>query len=242
MRRLYTREAYIELVNMIRDKIPKIAFSSDFISGFCGETEEEFLETLTLIEQVKYDMAFLFSYSMRDKTHAYHNFKDDVCPEIKAERLKRMINIFKDNQIVLNKREIDSYHFVLVEGKGKKANQLFGKTDTNKNVVFFNNEVSNGLTEFLQQDSNENFIENNIKNIFDSPEKYRDFYETNEKESIGLGEYVIVKINDVSHNTLYGTPVCKTGFKDFFRISKNEPFFRLKFDKNTIFNNYVENI
>ena len=74
MRRLYTREAYIELVNVIRNKIPKIALSSDFISGFCGETESEFNDTLELIKLIKYDMAFLFSYSMRDKTHAFHNF------------------------------------------------------------------------------------------------------------------------------------------------------------------------
>ena len=227
---------------MIREKIPKIAFSSDFISGFCGETEEEFNDTLSLIELIKYDMAFLFSYSMRDKTHAYHNFKDDVTPDIKAERLKRMINIFKENQIFLNKKEIESYHLVLVEGNGKKQNQLFGKTDTNKNVVFFNNEVSTSLTEFLKQDSNKNFIENNFQSLFTEPEKYKDFYETSKKENINLGEYVIVKVNDVSHNTLYGTPVCKTEFKDFFRISKNEPFFRLNYDKNTIFNNYVEKI
>lgn len=66
MRRGYTREAYIDLVHHIRQIIPNIYLSSDFITGFCGETEEEFQDTLSLIELVKYNRAFLFSYSMRE--------------------------------------------------------------------------------------------------------------------------------------------------------------------------------
>lgn len=66
MRRGYTREAYIDLVHHIRQIIPNIYLSSDFITGFCGETEEEFQDTLSLIELIKYNKAFLFSYSMRE--------------------------------------------------------------------------------------------------------------------------------------------------------------------------------
>lgn len=66
MRRGYTREAYLELVEHVRSIIPNVALSSDFICGFCGETDEEFNETLSLIETVKYNMAFLFPYSMRE--------------------------------------------------------------------------------------------------------------------------------------------------------------------------------
>lgn len=66
MRRGYSREAYLELVYHIRNMIPDIAISSDFIAGFCNETEKEFEETLTLIEEVKYTTAFLFAYSMRE--------------------------------------------------------------------------------------------------------------------------------------------------------------------------------
>lgn len=69
MRRGYTREAYIDLVHHIRETIPNMCFSSDFITGFCGETEEEFQDTLSLIELVKYNKAFLFSYSMREVIH-----------------------------------------------------------------------------------------------------------------------------------------------------------------------------
>lgn len=71
MRRNHTREAYIELISHLRAKIPRVALSSDFICGFCDETEQEFEDTLTLLDQVQYDMAFLFAYSMRERTHAH---------------------------------------------------------------------------------------------------------------------------------------------------------------------------
>ena len=66
MRRGYTREAYLELIHHIRNIIPNVALSSDFITGFCGETEDEFNETLTLIQEVKYSLTYLFQYSMRE--------------------------------------------------------------------------------------------------------------------------------------------------------------------------------
>lgn len=66
MRRGYTREAYLELVEHIRNVLPSVALSSDFISGFCGETEEEFTDTMSLMERVKYNVAYLFAYSMRE--------------------------------------------------------------------------------------------------------------------------------------------------------------------------------
>lgn len=71
MRRNYSREMYIELVDHIKNKIPGITLSSDFISGFCGETDEEHADSLALLEHVKYENAFLFAYSLREKTHAH---------------------------------------------------------------------------------------------------------------------------------------------------------------------------
>lgn len=71
MRRGYTREAYLELIHHVRDILPNIHFSSDFIAGFCGETEEEFQDTLSLMQSVKYNKAFLFAYSMREVNHIY---------------------------------------------------------------------------------------------------------------------------------------------------------------------------
>jgi tRNA A37 methylthiotransferase MiaB len=87
MRRNHTREAYLELIDHIRDKIPGVALSSDFICGFCDETEEEFAETLSLLERVRYDMAFLFAYSMREKTHAHRRMQDNVPESVKKRRL-----------------------------------------------------------------------------------------------------------------------------------------------------------
>ena len=87
MRRNHTRESYLELVENIRSKIPGIALSSDFIAGFCGETDEMFEDTMTLIDQVKYDQAFLFAYSLRERTHAHRRMSDDVPEEVKKHRL-----------------------------------------------------------------------------------------------------------------------------------------------------------
>ena len=71
MRRNHTRESYIELVDHIRSLMPGVALSSDFICGFCDESDQEFEDTITLLERVQYDMAFLFAYSMRERTHAH---------------------------------------------------------------------------------------------------------------------------------------------------------------------------
>lgn len=71
MRRNHSRESYIDLVHHVRETIPGVALSSDFICGFCDETAEDFEDTATLMEIVKYDMAFMFAYSMRERTHAH---------------------------------------------------------------------------------------------------------------------------------------------------------------------------
>ena len=97
MRRNHTRESYDELVSHIRETIPGVALSSDFMCGFCDETEEEFEDTMSLINQVKYDMAFLFAYSMREKTHAHRRMQDNVPESVKKERLVRMIDAFKEH-------------------------------------------------------------------------------------------------------------------------------------------------
>jgi len=100
MRRNHSREAYLDLIDRIRTKIPGAALSSDFICGFCDETEQEYLDTLTLLDTVKYDMAFLFAYSMREKTHAHRKMQDNVPDPVKKQRLTQMIETFKRNQII----------------------------------------------------------------------------------------------------------------------------------------------
>lgn len=136
MRRGYTREAYMNLVREVRKILPGVSLSSDFICGFCDETEEEFQDTLSLIDEVKYNVAYLFPYSMREKTTAFRRFKDNVPHDTKIDRLKNMVDVFRHNANLLNRKLIGTQQLILVEGKSKKSsNELFGRNDGNIKVI-----------------------------------------------------------------------------------------------------------
>lgn len=90
MRRGYTREAYLDLIHHIRSTVPDVAISSDFIAGFCGETDADHADTVSLIQQVQFDQAFMFAYSMRERTHAYYKMTDDVPEDVKLKRLQQV--------------------------------------------------------------------------------------------------------------------------------------------------------
>lgn len=135
MRRGYGRDAYLDLVQHIRKLLPEVGLSSDFICGFCGESEDEFEDTLTLMDAVKYNTAYLFAYSMREKTAAHRRYTDDVLPEIKQKRLEKMIKMFRYHADRLNRAQIGKVHLVLVEGHSKRSrNQLAGRNDQNIKV------------------------------------------------------------------------------------------------------------
>lgn len=137
MRRPYTREQYLDLVEKMRDIIPGLTLSTDIITGFCGETEEEHEDTLSLMGKVKYDLAYMFAYSERGRTLAQRKYEDDVPEDVKKRRLSEIIKQQMDIQEELNKQEIGRRHLVLVEGTSKRSDeQLCGRTDTNKMVVF----------------------------------------------------------------------------------------------------------
>uniref|UniRef100_A0A6P7H2L6 CDK5RAP1-like protein n=1 Tax=Diabrotica virgifera virgifera TaxID=50390 RepID=A0A6P7H2L6_DIAVI len=136
MRRGYTREAYIDLIKHIRQFIPDVALSSDFICGFCGETDEEFDETISLMNEIKYNTAFLFPYSMREKTTAHRRFQDDIADEVKYSRLERMIEVFRQTALQLNQSQIGKTHLVLIEGYSKRSDKFFqGRNDNNIRVI-----------------------------------------------------------------------------------------------------------
>lgn len=116
MRRGYTREAYLELVDKIRESLPGVSLSSDFICGFCGETDEEFEDTLTLMETVKYNVAYMFAYSMREKTTAHRRFIDDVPEEVKQLRLRAMVKAFREGADEKNSTFIGKNQQILIEG------------------------------------------------------------------------------------------------------------------------------
>jgi MiaB/RimO family radical SAM methylthiotransferase len=133
MRRFYTQDAYLRLVEDIRSRIENVTISTDVISGFCGETEEDHLETVKVLESVKYEQAFTFAYSMRSKTHAYNNLNDDVPEDVKKRRLEEVIQTTKKWQKAANLNEIGKTYEVLIEGPGKKGGWT-GKTTHNKRV------------------------------------------------------------------------------------------------------------
>lgn len=136
MRRGYSREAYLELIERVRNLLPNVALSSDFILGFCGETEEEFADTLSLIEAVQYNVAYIFPYSMREKTTAHRRFKDDIPKEVKAERMRRTIEVFRRNATELNSRMIGQEQLILIEGNSKRSQEdFYGRNDGNIKVI-----------------------------------------------------------------------------------------------------------
>lgn len=136
MRRGYTREAYLELIKDVRKILPDVSLSSDFICGFCGETEEDFQQTLSLINEVKYNVAYLFPYSMREKTTAYRKFTDDVPQDVKLERLHRMVEMFRENAQILNNKLIGTKQLILIEDTSKRSKkEVYGRCDGNIKVI-----------------------------------------------------------------------------------------------------------
>ncbi len=135
MGRRYTRESYLELFNKIKNTVPGVAISTDIIVGFPGETEEDFLETLSLAEECKYDNAFTFIFSKREGTPACL-LKDDVSEEEKEERLQRLNKVVNKYFLENNKKLENKIVEVLVEGVSEKDNMFYGYTDTNKLINF----------------------------------------------------------------------------------------------------------
>ncbi|KAM4842393.1 mitochondrial tRNA methylthiotransferase CDK5RAP1 [Thomomys bottae] len=185
MRRGYSREAYVELVHHIREIIPGVSLSSDFIAGFCGETEEDHLQTVSLLQDVQYNMGFLFAYSMRQKTRAYHRLKDDVPEEVKLRRLEELINVFREEALKANKTSVGCTQLVLVEGLSKRSStELCGRNDGNLKVIFPDVEMED--------------VTNPELTVRAQP-----------------GDYVMVKITSASSQTLRGHGLCRTTLKGF---------------------------
>ncbi len=131
MLRRYDRERYLEVVAALRDAVPGIALSTDIIVGFPGETEEEFQETLSLVELAGFDDAYTFKYSVRDGTPAVR-IKDHVSEELKTERIGRLIELVRRVAKRKNVGLVGTTHEVLVEGPAKRGSLLQARTRTNK--------------------------------------------------------------------------------------------------------------
>ncbi|XP_027360562.1 CDK5RAP1-like protein isoform X2 [Abrus precatorius] len=187
MRRGYTREAYLDLVEKIRRIIPDVALSSDFICGFCGETEEEHSDTLTLVKAVGYDMAFMFAYSMREKTHAHRNYVDDVPEEIKQRRLTELIEAFRESTGKCYDSQVGTTQLVLVEGPNRRSpdTELLGKSDKGHRVSFVNKPIP-------------------------------DREDVNTKRNPVVGDYVEVHISRSTRATLFGEALAITKLSSFY--------------------------
>ncbi len=145
MRRTYTRDEYLDLIERARRIVPGVAFSTDIIAGFCGETEEQHQDTLSLMREVRYDHAFMFIYSERPTTYAARKYEDDIPLEVKKRRLSEIISLQTGIALEMNRAEIGKEHTVLVEGLSKRSNaQLCGRTDTNKMTIFDKKDYEKG--------------------------------------------------------------------------------------------------
>ena len=137
MRRKYNREWYLERVDKIRSVMPDCGITTDVIAGFCGETEQDHQDTLTLMEEVVFDSAFMFAYSNRPGTLASRKYEDDIPYEEKTRRLNEIIALQGRMSLKSNEKEIGRKLKVLVEGPSKKnPEELCGRASSNKMCVF----------------------------------------------------------------------------------------------------------
>ena len=137
MNRGYTREWYLERIAAIRRIIPDCAISTDIIAGFCGETEEQHQDTLSLMAEVRYDMAYMFKYSERPRTLAERKFEDDVPEDVKGRRLTEIIQLQKECSAERTAALAHGTQRVLIEGVSKKSDdELKGRNTQNTVVVF----------------------------------------------------------------------------------------------------------
>lgn len=147
MNRHYTREWYLDRVAAIRRIIPDCAITSDLFTGFHGETEEDFQQTLSLMREVGFDASFMFKYSERPGTMASKHLPDNVAEEVKIDRLNRMIALQNELSLASHRAEIGREVEVLIEGVARRSReQMVGRTPQNKTVVLPRRDYKVGQT------------------------------------------------------------------------------------------------
>ncbi|PHR69655.1 MAG: tRNA (N6-isopentenyl adenosine(37)-C2)-methylthiotransferase MiaB [Lutibacter sp.] len=140
MNRQHTREEYMELIDNIRKIIPDCALSQDMIAGFCGETEEDHQDTLSMMEYVKYDFGFMFIYSERPGTLAAKKMPDDVPLDVKKRRLTEIINLQQVHSLYKTELFVGKTVEVLIEGESKKSDKHWKGRNSQNTVVVFEKE------------------------------------------------------------------------------------------------------
>ena len=226
MRRGYTREAYIQLIDDVKAQIPGVSISSDFITGFCGETDDEHNDTLSLMDYVNYDQAYMFAYSMRGKTHAHRTMKDDVPEEIKSARLQEVISMFRTKVQYRNEEiEVGQLRLVLVEGESKKSKEgkrtWGGRTDQNKRITF---PISNKMdVPYCWSEDAVNPILTSLSAIDGSGNGMMRsdlMYEfvKNPKVPVQAGDYAVIQVTEARGHTLRGKLLWRATMKGFYEM------------------------
>ena len=154
MRRGYSIDEYRALVSDLRTAIPDLALTTDIIVGFCTESDEDFELTCELMREIRYDSAFMFKYSERSGTHAHHKLQDDVPAEVKAERLRTIIELQEEISREVNQKAVGQAVPVLVQGPSKRKSAggsaaFFGRSPQGKVVVFPESAEVNSTVEVL---------------------------------------------------------------------------------------------
>jgi tRNA-2-methylthio-N6-dimethylallyladenosine synthase len=165
MNREYTREWYMDRITAIKKIIPDCSISTDMITGFCTETEEDHEESLSLMEWAEFDFAYMFKYSERPGTKAARKYKDDVSEEIKALRLNEIISLQNRLSARSKKTDVGTIQEVLIEGTSKRsASQLYGRNSQNKVVVFPKGDSVKGeyIRVFIEKSTSATLIGKNI--------------------------------------------------------------------------------
>ena len=136
MNRGYDRAWYLDRIAAIRRILPGAAISTDLIAGFCGETEEDHADTLSLMDEVRYDMAYMFKYSERPRTLAARKYADDVAEDVKGRRLQEIIDRQMAHGLERNRQHVEKVQEVLLEGVSKRSEEhLFGRNGQNAVVI-----------------------------------------------------------------------------------------------------------
>ncbi len=155
MNRKYTKEHFLTLVEKMKERIPDVSFSTDIIVGFPGETEEDFLDTMDVVEKVKFSLVYMFCYSIRKGTRA-ERMENQIEECVKVERLQRLKALFEKLVLEENEKKIGTIHKILVEGLSKNNDKMYtGRTIDNKIVVFEAEEKDIGTVKDIE------IIENN---------------------------------------------------------------------------------
>ncbi|XP_055334684.1 mitochondrial tRNA methylthiotransferase CDK5RAP1-like [Paramacrobiotus metropolitanus] len=187
MRRGYSREAYLGLVERIRHLLPDVSLTSDMIAGFCEESEEDHNDTLDLIRTARYNFVYAFPYSAREKTTAHRRYADNVPPETKNRRFQEIVKVFREEALKVNSSKIGSVQLVLVEGESKRSPDfLQGRSDCGVKVIFPKEKV-------------------NVKSADAMP-----FVD------IQLGDYVAVEIQSANSQTLHGLALHRSSLSEFY--------------------------